>query len=227
MSKKEKQTAAILVLGDLNRSPRMLNHCKAISETINSIDQVSLIGFQGGDLRSDISNDPKIKVFYIPEKMNNYIKKLPRVLFAVSALIRIILQIILLFYILLFKIPRPNFLIIQNPPGIPAIYICAIVCFIRNTTFIIDWHNYGYTILKVNKRNILLVEVAKFYEKLYGQSSHLNFCVSEAMQKHLKQVIGINAINLPDLALKGVFKRLSLEESHNIFQKYTEYIYFF
>ena len=29
-----RQSAAILVLGDLNRSPRMLNHCRAISDTL-------------------------------------------------------------------------------------------------------------------------------------------------------------------------------------------------
>jgi beta-1,4-mannosyltransferase len=215
-----RQSAAILVLGDLNRSPRMLNHCKAISQNMQEIDEINLIGFWGGDLRSDIALDRKIKVHYIPEKINNYLKKLPKILFLLSALIRITLQIFFLFYILLFKISRPEFLILQNPPGIPAMYICAVVCFLRRCKFIIDWHNYGYTILQVNGRNKIISLVAKIYEKIYGKCSDLNFCVSEAMKQHLKREMGIEAINLPDRAIKGVFNRLCLRESHLLFKKY-------
>lgn len=209
-----------MVLGDLNRSPRMLNHCKAISENMQEIDEINLIGFFGGDLRSDIAFNRKIKVHYIPEKINNYLKKLPRFLFLLSALIRITLQIFFLFYILLFKISRPNFLILQNPPGIPAMYICAVVCFIRRSKFIIDWHNYGYTILQVNGRNKIISYIAKVYEMLYGKSAHLNFCVSNSMKLHLKEQMGIEAINLPDRAIKNVFNRLCIRESHLLFKKY-------
>ena len=154
-------SAAILVLGDLNRSPRMLNHSKAISDLLTDINEVSLIGFNGGCLRSDISNDNKIKTYYISDTINHIVKKLPRFLFILSALLKIIFQMISLVWILMFKIPRPKFLILQNPPGIPAIYICSIICFMRRTTFIIDWHNYGYTILDVNKRNKIIVYIAK------------------------------------------------------------------
>jgi beta-1,4-mannosyltransferase len=214
-----KNTAAILVLGDLNRSPRMLNHSKAISEIMSEIDQVSLIGYQGSDLRSDIKNDSKIKVYYISE--NNPLKKLPRFMFLLAALIKVLLQVFNLLYTL-FTIPNFKFLILQNPPGIPAMYICSLVCFMRRAKFIIDWHNYGYTILECNKRNRLICKLARAYEYLYAHSSHLNFCVSEAMREHLKKTIGINAVTLPDQAMKNIFKRLDLTESHRLFQKYIE-----
>lgn len=217
---KSSVNAAILVLGDLNRSPRMLNHAKACSETIKGINEVSLIGFHGGDIRSDIFEDRKIRVYYIPEKINNYLKKLPRFLFLLSALLRIFIHTLCLFYILMFKIPKPDFLILQNPPGIPAMVICAIVCFFRRTTFIIDWHNYGYTILSVNRRNKFIVFMAKIYEKMFGKLAKINFCVSEAMRKHLKDIMNINAINLPDRAIKDIFKRIKIEESHEVFKKY-------
>jgi len=217
-----KRAAAILVLGDLNRSPRMLNHSKAVSENMPEIEEISLIGFNGGELRSDITTDTKIKVYYIPDRINNILKKLPRIFFVLSAIVRILLQIFFLTYILLFKIPRPSFLILQNPPGIPAIYICSIVCFLRRTTFIIDWHNYGYTIMEVNKRNRIATWIAKIYEKVYGRCSSLNFCVSNSMKYHLKNEMNIEAINLPDRAMKNVFKKLSLCESHYFFKKYEE-----
>lgn len=35
----------------------------------------------------------------------------------------------------------------QNPPGLPAIAVVWAVCLLRGSKFIIDWHNYGYTIM--------------------------------------------------------------------------------
>ena len=87
----------------------------------------------------------------------------------------------------------------------------------------LDWHNYGYTILQCNGRNKLICYIAKLYEHLYGHSSHINFCVSDAMKKNLKDMFNIDAITLPDQAMRNVFKRLNLEEAHTVFQKYEEY----
>ena len=40
-------------------------------------------------------------------------------------------------------------LFLQNPPAIPSLAVCWLVSVIRNIKFIIDWHNYGYTILRL------------------------------------------------------------------------------
>ena len=216
--------AAVLVLGDLNRSPRMLNHCRAISESLTNVGEISLIGYNGGDLRSDIKSNNLIKTYFIPEILKSFFNKIPRIFFPIVALIKILLQFFILFYILLFKIPKPKFLILQNPPGLPAIFICWIACFFRRTKFIIDWHNYGYTILKVNKRNKFICYIAKLYEILFAKVSHLNFCVSDSMQHNLLQNMNINSIVLHDRALKDVFRKLDLTESHELFQKYEELI---
>ena len=215
------KNVAILVLGDLNRSPRMLNHTIALANLLSTeLNEISLIGFNGGDLRSDILSNPKIKVYYIPNTMERILKNFPRFLFLFTAIIRIILQLIMLIYILFIKIPRPSFLILQNPPGIPAIYIARVITFFRRSKFVIDWHNYGYTILQVNRRNRLIVQIAKLYEKIYGSTADIHFCVSKAMKTHLKENMNIDAINLPDRAMEGIFKRLDLNESHEMFNEY-------
>ena len=214
-----KFNCAVLVLGDLNRSPRMLNHCVALSNAFPDINEISLIGFNGGDLREDISSNPKIKVHYIPTSLNNKLKKLPRSLFILSAFLRIIIQLFSLFYILL-TIPKPKFLILQNPPGIPSMFICYIASFIKRFKFIIDWHNYGYTILEVNKRNKLICKIAYVYEKLFSKTSNMNFCVSKAMQRDLKERFGISAIWLPDRPVKGLFKFINETEANDMYAKY-------
>lgn len=217
--------AAVVVLGDLNRSPRMLNHAAAISKLVSNVNQISLIGFNGGDLRGDIINDPKIKAYYLAgNKLNNVLRKFPQWLFILSAIIKIFFQFLFLFYYL-FTIPRPDFLILQNPPGIPALLICLILCFVRRTKLILDWHNYGYSILKVNKRNKLIVWLAYLYEKYLGRFATLSLCVSIAMKEDLKRFGIKNAIVLPDRAMPNIFDpniRNNLNECFKIFTKYKD-----
>ena len=210
---------AVLVVGDLNRSPRMLNHCMSLTDSFPQINEVSLIGYNGGDIRSDISTNKKIKQYYICQGINKFLRKLPKFLFIFVALIKIITQIFSLSWIL-FRIPKFRFLILQNPPGIPSMLICWIICKIRGSKFIIDWHNYGYTILKVNNRPKFLVNLACRYEKYFGKKSDVNFCVSQAEKRDLKKEFGIDAVCLPDRPVKGLFKFLNESEANELYKKY-------
>jgi len=210
---------AVLVVGDLNRSPRMLNHCISLTDSFPQINEVSLIGYNGGDIRSDISTNKKIKQYYIRQGINKFLRKLPKFLFIFVALIKIITQIFSLSWIL-FRIPKFRFLILQNPPGIPSMLICWIICKIRGSKFIIDWHNYGYTILKVNNRPKFLVNLACRYEKYFGKKSDVNFCVSQAEKRDLKKEFGIDAVCLPDRPVKGLFKFLNENEANELYKKY-------
>lgn len=223
-SNQNKINAAVLVLGDLNRSPRMLNHAKAISELIPNVNQVSLIGYDGGDIRGDIKNDKKIIPYYIGSPcLNKFLCKLPRFCFIFVALIKIIVQLFSLTYTLI-RIPKPKFLILQNPPGIPAILICLIVCLFRRCTFVLDWHNYGYTILKVNRRNRIICFIAYVYEYILGRFASISLCVSQSMQRNLNDKFGVKAIELPDRAMSGVFHcgQLNHKEIFGLFTKYKE-----
>ena len=215
---------AVLVVGDLNRSPRMLNHCIALAESFPNINEISLIGYNGGDIRSDIANNTKIKQYHFFQRINKFLRKLPRIFFILVALIKIILQTISLTWILL-RIPKFKFLILQNPPGIPSMLICWITCRIRGAKFIIDWHNYGYTILKVNNRPNFIVNLAYKYEKYIGTKSDLNFCVSRAEKRDLKKQFNIDAICLPDRPVKGLFKFLNELEANELYKNYPNELY--
>lgn len=40
---------------------------------------------------------------------------------------------------------------IKNPPSIPTLTLVHLYCYLVKTKFIIDWHNYGFTILALKK----------------------------------------------------------------------------
>lgn len=40
---------------------------------------------------------------------------------------------------------------IKNPPSIPTLTLVYLYCYLVKTKFIIDWHNYGFTILALKK----------------------------------------------------------------------------
>ena len=45
----------------------------------------------------------------------------------------------------------------------------------------IDWHNYGYSIMKIQNQNPIIVKTAEVYEKLFAKLSNVNFTVTQKM----------------------------------------------
>lgn len=55
-------------------------------------------------------------------------------------------------------------LVSQNPPGLPGIAVAWLVCALRGSRLVIDWHNYGYTIMALSHgQGHLLVRLAKWW----------------------------------------------------------------
>ena len=76
----------------------------------------------------------------------------------------------------------------QNPPSIPTLAIAQLICFIRNTHLIIDWHNFSHSILalKLGPRHPL-VRISEWYERTFSQAATAHFTVTNAMARVLKQ----------------------------------------
>lgn len=69
----------------------------------------------------------------------------------------------------------------QNPPCIPLMMVLAFlkVTKLNQQKVIIDWHNYGYSIMRVNRVNKILVFLGKIYEKTFGRlAGDYHLCVS-------------------------------------------------
>ena len=95
-----------------------------------------------------------------------------------------------------------------------------ILTFREQTKLIIDWHNYGYTIMEANKVNGKLCAMAKIYEGFFGRFSNENLTVSKAFRMDISKQFGIPLKNISvlyDRAVAGKFKVLTLKEKHELF----------
>jgi beta-1,4-mannosyltransferase len=62
------------------------------------------------------------------------------------------------------------------------------VAFLRQAWLIIDWHNFGYSILAVTLgKTHPVVRLAEKYERLFGSKAFAHLTVTDRMKKELTQ----------------------------------------
>ena len=92
---------------------------------------------------------------------------------------------------------------------------------LSKSKIIIDWHNYGYSIMRVNHVNKALVFLGKVYEMRLAKFADYHLCVSRAMQTDLVHKFGIARppLVLYDKATAKFQQALSLEDMHQLFTR--------
>ncbi|GAB5360544.1 hypothetical protein AAMO2058_000637000 [Amorphochlora amoebiformis] len=215
MARGKSTRACVLVLGDIGRSPRMQYHAKSLADMKRA--EVDLVGYDGAELRPEVDDDPRIRVHHL----HKFALPLPRLLYMLFAPIKVVLQVMQLFYLLLFQLPRFDVILVQNPPGLPALIVVRIATILLSSRFIIDWHNFGYTLLALKLGGEFqhpFVVFSKWYEKIVGRMSDANICVTRAMAKFLDESWGIQAIVLHDKPPQH-FQPLNTKDKHWLYQR--------
>ncbi|XP_030337166.1 chitobiosyldiphosphodolichol beta-mannosyltransferase isoform X3 [Strigops habroptila] len=203
----------VVVLGDLGRSPRMQYH--ALSLARHGRD-VALLGYLQSRPHGDVLRSGRIRL--VPVADLRGLRVGPKLL---QYVVKVIVQAVQLLYMML-KIDQPSYILLQNPPGLPAIAVAWLACLFWRSKLIIDWHNYGYTIMSLSHgRSHPLVQIAKWYEKLFGRLSDYNLCVTNAMKEDLWVNCNIKAVTLYDKPA-AYFKETPLELQHRLYMKLAE-----
>jgi beta-1,4-mannosyltransferase len=78
-----------------------------------------------------------------------------------------------------------DYILIQNPPCMPLLLVTVLIRTFSRTRLIVDWHNYGFSIMQVNGASPRLVRIAKYYETFFGKFADVHLCVSHAFRKEL------------------------------------------
>lgn len=187
-------TVHVVVLGDIGRSPRMQYHALSIAAHGGL---VNIIGYVESDVHPDITAYSTIKVVPLdplPEWLRTL--KLP---FIIVGPLKALWQTWSLYHTLAYRTKPPKWMLVQNPPSIPTLAVARLVCTFRNTRLVIDWHNFGYSILAMRLGSQhLLVRLSNWYEKWYATSAERHFVVTDAMKRVLKDNYGVEAKTLHD-----------------------------
>ncbi|MEN8176534.1 MAG: glycosyltransferase, partial [Pseudomonadota bacterium] len=144
MTESQPLRVAIVVLGEIGQSPRMQLHARALAAQGAFVDMIAYAGRLTPDwLRSH----PRIRLWPLPAPGWAKRHEAPRALFTAYSLVRLLRVAFSLLWTLTMRTPRPDVVLIQTPPSIPAMPFSLLAARFRGAMTIIDWHNYGYTIL--------------------------------------------------------------------------------
>jgi len=209
---------AIIVLGDIGRSPRMQYHAMSFAQT----KKVSIVCYEGERCVQVVRENQNITIFAIqPISGMLWLRK---ALFPLYAVVKVVLLLFRLLLTLLFKIPKPDIMLMQNPPSIPTMAIVWLVCKIRGAHMVIDWHNLGYTVLGYSLgTQHPLVKLSKVYEQFFARLGSGHLCVTKTMAEWLKVKFKITAVVLHDKPPR-FFQPTSKDERQDLFQRLIQKI---
>src|SRR4030095_10610441 len=160
--------AAVVVIGDLGRSPRMQYHAHALS--VSGV-EVDFIGYAGAPLPRFLTDDPRVTTRHIPEARLRF-RMGSSLLYAIAAFIDG-LRLSLALIRALLQTPRFDLLLVQNPPALPTLHIAWLPARLRGARLVVDWHTLGYTMLalRLGRRHVA-VRLGRWLEKIAGRAAH-------------------------------------------------------
>ncbi|CAF2115017.1 unnamed protein product [Brassica napus] len=205
--------ACVVVLGDLGRSPRMQYHALSLARQASF--QVDIVAYGGSIPHEAVLKHPSIHIHTMAQP--RFIHLLPKILYPVTLLLKAFIQFTMLLWVLFVKVPAPDLFLVQNPPSVPTLVAVKWASSWRRAAFVVDWHNFGYTLLALSLgRNNVFVSLYRWIEMHYGKMATGSLCVTKAMQHELEQNWGVRAKVLYDQPPE-FFRPALLEEKHELF----------
>ncbi|KAK8777957.1 hypothetical protein V5799_020704 [Amblyomma americanum] len=179
--------------------------------------EVDVVAYSGSQPGPDVLSNPNIHLHLMkePPAFQKYVPRLA------AYFLKVVWQSLVLFWSMMF-LPKPSRVLVQNPPSIPTLPVLWFCCLLRGSALVVDWHNYGYSILALALGpQHLLVRICHWCEKTFGRKAASAFCVSQAMQEDLKSNWGVQADVLYDKP-PSTFQPTDVDERHALFQRLSE-----
>jgi beta-1,4-mannosyltransferase len=180
--------AAVIVLGELGRSPRIRYHALALADAGVEVD---VVGYEP-EGAPDLSGHVRVRLHGIRGPRLASRHRLSRPAFVAYSAARVLAQWASLSRLLLYEVARPNLLLVQTPPAIPTLAVAVLSARVRSARLVVDWHNFGDSLLalQLGARHPM-VRLAAAWERLLGRRAEANLCVSEGMRLRLRDGFGV------------------------------------
>ena len=196
----------VVVLGDLGRSPRMQNHALSLLQaTAGPVRVVAQLQSLDG-VPAALLHAPRVSFSDLP-RLPRRLESAPRPL---RWLLKALLQAVVLAWVLLRAGPAPRALLVQSPPALPVLAVCAAVAWLRGARLIVDVHNLAYTLMRpsaapapkaaLHASDSALVRIAAAYEQWATRRAAHALTVSHEFSAWLAEHWGVRATVLHDYA---------------------------
>ena len=169
---------AVIVIGDLGRSPRMQYHAVSLAVAGSEVD---LIGLEGAPTVPAVSGNPRIRCHRLRDRACAGREKGSVRRFVWGSAWRAAGQAVRLFSTLM-RVPKPDVILVQNPPAVPSLSVAWLAARLRGARFVIDWHNLSHTIaaVKVGDGHRAVKSLARS-ERRWAKRADGHLAVSQAM----------------------------------------------
>ena len=120
MSPEHNRRVAVVVLGDFGRSPRMQYHALALADSRIDVD---VVAYAGSAPLPALREHPRVRLHLLPPPRLWRKASLPSALVVALMVLRICKQSLQLLWLLGLRVPKPDFILVQNPPAIPTLLV--------------------------------------------------------------------------------------------------------
>lgn len=190
MGLEHNKRVAVVALGDFGRSPRMQYHALALADSRIDVD---VVAYAGSPPLPALCQNPRVCLHLLHPPRVGRKPDASRGLMAASMALRACYQFLQLLWLLGWRLARPDFILVQNPPAIPTLLVALIAARARSARLVIDWHNFGCSMLALKlAQNNPAVRWARWYEQTLGRRGDRHLCVSQAMRAELAEHWGIH-----------------------------------
>jgi len=166
----------------------MQYHARALVS--NGVD-VDLVGLEGTPLSKRITDDPRITVHRIKGTRLRIRRSLDGSSYAVAGLFDAA-RLGLRLWRTLRQLPRPDLVLVQNPPAFPTFAVTWWSLRRRGVRFFVDWHNLGYTLLRLRLGHWHpAIRLARWLERRDARRVDANLCVSRGLAAFLESRFGV------------------------------------
>ena len=181
---------AVIVLGDVGRSPRMQYHAVSLAAAGGDVD---LIGLEGAAPIPAVATNARIRVHRLSDRAFAGRARGGVRRFVWGSALRALGQGVRLLATLM-RIPKPDVILVQNPPAVPALSIAWLASRLRRAKFVIDWHNLSHTIaaVKVGDHHRAVKALARS-ERRWAKRADGHLTVSQALADWLAREFRITA----------------------------------
>lgn len=186
---------AVIVLGDLGRSPRMQYHAVSLAASGSDVD---LVGLEGAPPIPAVTGESRIHCHRLGDRAFARRDKGGIRRFVLGSVLRASGQAVRLF-MLLMRLPKPDVILVQNPPAVPTLSMAWLAARLRGARLVIDWHNLSHAIAAVKVGDThRAVKSLRRSERRWARRADAHLTVSKALGEWLSREFGITAAVMYD-----------------------------